>query len=261
MPHGAGGLGASRRSLQHVSVRPKVCNTSSTPGRVWDRVPDAENLAQLSKPELLLMLSEALDIQRDQLRRHAMVREAVHLVGPDTDRLLASRIYGALGKCWLFTDDTVDEAEAVRLSLELAGDEPSEELAHALDAKARYLDTPRPLSRRRLPGKHAPSMWRDPVGSAATLTSALVLAAERSLVPGRGRRGRSPARPRPFRSAVRPAVSGRRWPMRGISAWLLLLAGRVEEAASLAREFLDGRSTARTRRSRIPMRRSAPGAC
>ena len=68
-----------------------------------------------------------------------LVREAVRLLGPDADPLLASRVYGALGRCWLFTDETVDEGEAVRRSLELAGAEPSEELAHALDAKARYL--------------------------------------------------------------------------------------------------------------------------
>ncbi len=203
---------------------------------VWDRVPDAENLAQLSKPELLLMLSEALDIQRDQLRRHAMVREAVHLVGPDTDRLLASRIYGALGKCWLFTDDTVDEAEAVRLSLELAGDEPSEELAHALDAKARYLERHGHCAEAVAWEARAIDVARS-VGSAATLTSALVLAAE-----GHWYLGAVDEAVRLKTEAVQVGRQAGRlgeamadaWDL----SWLLLLAGRVEEAASLAREFL-----------------------
>ncbi len=71
---------------------------------------------------------------------HARVHEAVRLIGPDTDPLLASRIYGALGRCWLFPDDSVGRAEAVQLSLELAGTQPSEELARALDAKAHFLN-------------------------------------------------------------------------------------------------------------------------
>ena len=201
---------------------------------MWDRVPDAENLTQLTKPELLLMLSEALDIQRDQLRRHAMVREAVHLWARHRPPL-ASRIYGALGKCWLFTDDTVDEAEAVRLSLDLPVTSPPRSWRTRWMPR-RDISNATATVRRRLPGKHAPSMWRDPSG-----------VRRRSVGSGACRRGHW------YLGAVDEAVRlkteavqvGRQAGRLGEAmadawdlSWLLLLAGRVEEAASLAREFL-----------------------
>ena len=86
------------------------------------------------------MLAQGLQGQDDAPGWHARVHEAVRLIGPDTDPMLASRIYGALGRCWLFPDDSVGRAEAVQLSLELAGTHPSEELARALDAKAHFLN-------------------------------------------------------------------------------------------------------------------------
>jgi DNA-binding CsgD family transcriptional regulator/tetratricopeptide (TPR) repeat protein len=107
---------------------------------VWDHVPDAPALTGHTRAELLLMLARALQGQGDVPGWHARVHEAVRLIGPDTDPLLASRIYGALGRCWLFPDDSVGRAEAVQLSLELAGTQPSEELARALDAKANFLN-------------------------------------------------------------------------------------------------------------------------
>ena len=107
---------------------------------VWDQVPDAQALTGHARAELLLMLAQGLQGQDDAPGWHARVHEAVRLIGPDTDPLLASRIYGALGRCWLFPDDSVGRAEAVQLSLELAGTHPSEELARALDAKAHFLN-------------------------------------------------------------------------------------------------------------------------
>jgi DNA-binding CsgD family transcriptional regulator len=107
---------------------------------VWDQVPDAQALTGLARAELLLVLAQAHETQDDVQRSHARVHEAVQLIGTDTDPLLASRIYGALGRCWLFPNDSVGRAEAVQLSLELAGSHPSEELARALDAKAHFLN-------------------------------------------------------------------------------------------------------------------------
>ena len=91
---------------------------------VWDQVPDAQALTGHTRPELLLMLAQALQGQDDAPGWHARVHEAVRLIGPDTDPLLASRIYGALGRCWLFPNESVGRAEAVQLSLELAGTHP-----------------------------------------------------------------------------------------------------------------------------------------
>ena len=106
---------------------------------VWDQVPDAQTLTGLPREELMLILVEAIKGQNDVPRWHALVHEAVRSVGPDTDPLLASRIYGALARCWLFSDDSIGRAESVQLALELAGDRPSEERAHALAAKAEFL--------------------------------------------------------------------------------------------------------------------------
>jgi DNA-binding CsgD family transcriptional regulator/tetratricopeptide (TPR) repeat protein len=106
---------------------------------VWDGVPDAESRTGRARAELLLLLAQALEGQGDEPGWHARVHEAVRLVGPDTDPLLASRIYGALGRCRLFVDDSVDQIAAVQLAIQLAGDQPSEELAHALTAKAQFL--------------------------------------------------------------------------------------------------------------------------
>ena len=106
---------------------------------VWDQVPDVQALTGHARAELLLMLAQGLEGQDDVPGWHARVHEAVRLIGPDTDPLLASRIYGALGRCWLFPNDSVGRAEAVQVSLELAGTHSSEELARALDAKAHFL--------------------------------------------------------------------------------------------------------------------------
>jgi DNA-binding CsgD family transcriptional regulator/tetratricopeptide (TPR) repeat protein len=106
---------------------------------LWDRVPDAEGLAGHPQPELVVMLAEAANDQGDKERWHALVREAVGLLRPDTEPLLASRVYSALGDCYLFTDETVGREEAVRLAIQYAGDGPSEELAHALAVQSAYL--------------------------------------------------------------------------------------------------------------------------
>jgi DNA-binding CsgD family transcriptional regulator len=106
---------------------------------VWDQVSNAEALTGQARGELLLMLAQALEDQNDDLAWHARVHEAVQLIRPETDPLLASRIYSALGRCWLFPDDSIDQGEAVRLAIELAGEQPSDELAYAMAARAQFL--------------------------------------------------------------------------------------------------------------------------
>jgi DNA-binding CsgD family transcriptional regulator/tetratricopeptide (TPR) repeat protein len=108
---------------------------------VWDQIPDAEPRSGIARAELLLTLSLALHGQGDLTGFRDRVYEAVRLIGPDTDQLLASRIYGAVARCRPFPDDPIDQAATVELSLKLAGEEPSEELAYALVAKAQFLNT------------------------------------------------------------------------------------------------------------------------
>jgi DNA-binding CsgD family transcriptional regulator/tetratricopeptide (TPR) repeat protein len=106
---------------------------------LWDRVPDAEGLARHPQPDLVVMLAEATNDQGDKERWHALVREAVGLLRPDTEPLVASRVYSALGDCYLFTDETVGREEAVRLAIQYAGHRPSWELARALVVESAYL--------------------------------------------------------------------------------------------------------------------------
>jgi DNA-binding CsgD family transcriptional regulator len=105
---------------------------------LWERVPDPEDVAGSSKPDLLLLLAQAhLDNEkRDGFELFA--REAVAELRPETDRLVASRVYATFGHCQPRSDDPVDEHEAIRLAVEYAGSKPSPELARALCAKSSY---------------------------------------------------------------------------------------------------------------------------
>ncbi len=105
---------------------------------LWDRVPDAEAFAQHPRAELIVLLGESALAQGDRERWHALIRESVNMLGPDPDRLLASRVYSALGECHVFTDATVGRQEAIRLAVVYAGEQPTEELARALVAQSSY---------------------------------------------------------------------------------------------------------------------------
>ena len=61
------------------------------------------------------------------------------MLGPDPDRLLASRVYSALVPS-LRHGDAIGKQEAIRLAIEYAGDSPTEELARALNARSLYLN-------------------------------------------------------------------------------------------------------------------------
>ncbi len=107
---------------------------------LWDRVPDAETLAGHPRLELVVLLGEAHGDQGDLERWHTLVRTAVDMLGPDPDRLLASRVYSALAQCSFHTVDTIGAEEAIRRAVEYAGDSPTEELAWALSAQAQYFN-------------------------------------------------------------------------------------------------------------------------
>ena len=104
---------------------------------LWDRVPDAEAVAGRPQAELLVLLGEAASEQMDDERWRTLLRTAVDMLGPDPDRLLASRVYSALVPS-LYRGDAIGTQEAIRLAIEYAGDTPSEELARALNAQSLY---------------------------------------------------------------------------------------------------------------------------
>ena len=105
---------------------------------LWDRVPDAEAVAGRPQAELLVLLGEAAADQDDDERGYALFLAAVDMLGPDPDRLLASRAYSALGEAGV-PEATVGRQEAIRRAVEYAGDAPTEELARALSAQSWYL--------------------------------------------------------------------------------------------------------------------------
>ena len=105
---------------------------------LWDRVPDAEAVAGCPQAELVVHLGEAASEQMDDVRCRTLLLTAVDMLGPDPDRLLASRVYSALVP-YLHRGDAIGRQDAIRLAIEYAGDTPSEELARALNAEAVYL--------------------------------------------------------------------------------------------------------------------------
>jgi len=107
---------------------------------LWDRVPEAGALTQHARAELVVLLGEAAGDQGDDERWHTLVRTAVEMLGPDPDRLLASRVYSALATCSFYVEDTIGAEEAIRLAVEYAGDSPTEQLAWAWSAQAQYLN-------------------------------------------------------------------------------------------------------------------------
>ena len=107
---------------------------------LWERVPDAEALARHPRAELVVLLGESAGEQGDWERAHRLVRTAVDMLEPGTDRLLASRVYSALAYSSFFTADSIGAEEAIRLAVEYAGESPAEELARALTNQSQYLN-------------------------------------------------------------------------------------------------------------------------
>ena len=107
---------------------------------LWDRVPDAEAVAGRPHAELAILLAESAYYQGDFERGYTLVRKAVDMLGPDPDRLLASRVYSALGQAHVSDDDILGRQEAIRRAVAYAGDSPTEELARALCAQSEYLN-------------------------------------------------------------------------------------------------------------------------
>ena len=105
---------------------------------LWDRVPDAEALTGRPHAGIVLLLGQVSLRQGDEERWRTLVGTAVEMLGPNPDRLLASRVYSSL----VFTlrdGDAIGRQEALQLAIEYAGNSPTEELALVLVAQAEYL--------------------------------------------------------------------------------------------------------------------------
>jgi DNA-binding CsgD family transcriptional regulator/tetratricopeptide (TPR) repeat protein len=103
---------------------------------LWDRVSEPEELVGRTKTELVLSLARAALDQGDGERWHALNRRAVEMLEPDTDPLVACRAYSSFAYSAMNIDDTAAAPEAIRLALEYAGEEPTEERAYALGTQA-----------------------------------------------------------------------------------------------------------------------------
>ncbi len=106
---------------------------------LWDRVPDAQAVAGLPEAELVVLLGESAVEQGDDQRWRTLIHTAVDMLGPEPDRLLASRVYSALVPAAL-TGEAIGKQEAIRRAIEYAGDSLTEELARALNARSLYLN-------------------------------------------------------------------------------------------------------------------------
>ena len=133
-----GGVGARRTGGEATRSRRGLTQFERALS-LWDRVPDAEAVAGRPQAEVVLLLGEAAADQGDDERWRTLVRTAVEMLGPDPDRLLASRVYSAL-VCSSPDGDSIGRQEAIRRAVEYAGDSPTEELARALNAQSEYLN-------------------------------------------------------------------------------------------------------------------------
>jgi len=107
---------------------------------LWDEVADAEAVVGRPRADVVVLLGESAAVQGDLERWHTLVRKAVDMLGPDTDPLLASRVYSALASCCFHNEDTIGAEEAIRRAVQYAGDSSSEELARALGAQSEFLN-------------------------------------------------------------------------------------------------------------------------
>ena len=129
--------------------RPGSARVSRWPGRahpealahleraleMWDHVEDPGRRQGLTKSDVLCQMAKAAKVaDGHEDRAMRFMREALALLDPEQDRLRASRIYSTYAELCHELADATGHAEAVRLALELAEGEASEELARALIA-------------------------------------------------------------------------------------------------------------------------------
>ncbi|MGO4597683.1 helix-turn-helix transcriptional regulator [Terrabacter sp. 2RAF25] len=101
---------------------------------LWDRVPDAQQRTGLAKADLPRLAALVLANEGDLDRVHDLLRQAVDLLEPEGDPLAACRVLTAVGDSWVEVPGLMPRREALAKAMELAGAEPSRELAAALSA-------------------------------------------------------------------------------------------------------------------------------
>jgi DNA-binding CsgD family transcriptional regulator len=103
---------------------------------LWDHVADAEALVGAPKIDLVLSLGRAVLDQGDGDRWHALTNQAVDMLEPGMDPLVAARVHCASAFSTVFNGDLADAEESIRLAAHHAGEEPTEERASVLAAQA-----------------------------------------------------------------------------------------------------------------------------
>jgi DNA-binding CsgD family transcriptional regulator len=103
---------------------------------LWDVVADAQGLVGRAEIELVISLASAVGEQGDLRRWHVLNRQAVELLRPETDPLVASRAYSALAFSGIENSDLAGVPEAIRFAIEYAGDVATEERSYAYSGQA-----------------------------------------------------------------------------------------------------------------------------
>jgi DNA-binding CsgD family transcriptional regulator/tetratricopeptide (TPR) repeat protein len=101
---------------------------------LWDRVPDAPARTGLAKADLPRLAARVLANEGVRDRVHALLRQAVELLGADADSLTACRVHTAVGTNWVEVPGLLGRRESLDRAIALAGTTPSRELAEALVA-------------------------------------------------------------------------------------------------------------------------------
>lgn len=206
---------------------------------LWAQVPDAETVAGMSRTHLLCLTAQAVDATGERDRALALIDEALTLVDPDSDPLLASRVYAVRGDFRSFHDP--GQQGAIERAVMYAEGTMSVELSHALAALATHLfvNQGRCEAAREV-GQRAALIARA-VGNAADEAQATYVVAGTRVQSGDIDAGLAEA----YDAVDQMERAGRladSLVYRGSLAFLLTTCGRIPEAIAMAR---DGASRAR----------------
>jgi DNA-binding NarL/FixJ family response regulator len=200
---------------------------------LWDHVENPEGLTGLQKPDLLLALARVAEFNADMDQWREAVHQAVALLTPESDRLLASRVYAARGSI-PDTSDPEASREAVEEALRPAEGTGSTELARALNSAAN----------RQLRGGKATAAHEYAVRAREVALSAGAPEEEVAALVQLGTltylRGECGAGLDHIRAAIdvalRNGMRGEALLQQGHLAWYLLVSGSRTDAAQLAQQ-------------------------
>ena len=103
---------------------------------LWDQVPDPQTAGGIAKPDLLRLLARFTTAEPKSDRSLWFIREAIRLLAPESEPLLASRVYSTYAEMCNELSDELGHLEAATRALELAEGPASLELATALRMRA-----------------------------------------------------------------------------------------------------------------------------